>query len=109
MPVTLFLSISMLAILAAWVFIGFYRKHIQGVDAPELKADVTILDMQAVEVTDPKPEEEDQEYWIYVQKGAFGPKREFKIGVHYFHALKPGNKGTLTYKGDKFLHFALKK
>ena len=42
--------------------------------------------MQAVEVTDPKPDEEDQEYWIYVQKGAFGPKREFKIGVRYFHA-----------------------
>ncbi|CAK2134375.1 hypothetical protein VCRA2112O187_700017 [Vibrio crassostreae] len=38
-----------------------------------------------------------------------GPKREFQVGIHYFHALNPGDKGTLTYQGDKFLHFALKR
>ncbi|MGR5471404.1 DUF2500 domain-containing protein, partial [Vibrio astriarenae] len=26
-----------------------------------------------------------------------------------YHALNPGDKGTLTYHGDKFLHFALKR
>ncbi|NMS64366.1 DUF2500 domain-containing protein, partial [Vibrio parahaemolyticus] len=53
--------------------------------------------------------QDDQEYWIYVQRGSIGPKREFQIGVHYYHALNPGDKGTLTYRGNKFLHFAIKR
>ncbi|MDG2663993.1 DUF2500 domain-containing protein, partial [Vibrio parahaemolyticus] len=26
-----------------------------------------------------------------------------------YHALNPGDKGTLTYRGNKFLHFAIKR
>ena len=109
MPSSLFFAILMLALLGGWVFTGFYRKHMQGENAPEQKVDVTILDKQSIELPDALPGQDDQEYWIYVQRGRIGPKREFQVGIHYFHALNPGDKGTLTYQGDKFLHFALKR
>ncbi|MEZ9134147.1 DUF2500 domain-containing protein, partial [Vibrio breoganii] len=44
MPNSLFFAIFALAGLAAWVFIGFYRKHSQGENAPEKKVNVTVLD-----------------------------------------------------------------
>ncbi|GAA5648306.1 MULTISPECIES: DUF2500 domain-containing protein [Vibrio] len=109
MPVSLFALIGLLVVLAAWVFLSFYRKHIQGQGASEHTVEVTILDKQAVDVADAQPGEDAQEFWIYVQKGRLGPKREFQVGVHYFHALNPGDKGILTYQGDTFLHFALKR
>lgn len=109
MPVSLFLALIALIALGAWLFIHFFHKHIQGKDAPEQSVQVTVLDKQVIPITDAKPGEEDQEYWIYVQRGAFGPKREFQVGIHYYHSLNPGDKGTLTYQGDKFLHFALQR
>ncbi|WP_162045368.1 DUF2500 domain-containing protein [Vibrio taketomensis] len=109
MPITIFVAIALLGLLAGWFFISFYRRHMQGEDAPEQKADVTILDKQAIDIENAEPGQDDQEYWIYVQRGRVGPKREFQVGIHYFHALNPGDKGTLTYQGDKFLHFALKR
>ncbi|MGF1698619.1 DUF2500 domain-containing protein [Vibrio lamellibrachiae] len=108
MPVLLFIAITLLALVAAWVFLGFYRRHMQGENAPEQSVNVTILDKQVIQVPDAEPGEED-EFWIYVQRGHLGPKREFQIGVHYYHALNPGDKGKLTYQGDKFLHFAMKR
>ncbi|MCK6265740.1 DUF2500 domain-containing protein [Vibrio sp. ZSDE26] len=108
MPVSMFFAIALLALIAGWVFVRFYRKHMQGENAPEQSVNVTILDKQAIQVPDAEPGEE-EEYWIYVQRGPVGPKREFQIGVHYYHALNPGDKGKLTYQGDKFLHFALKR
>ncbi len=109
MPNSIILSIVALAVVGGWLFVHLYRKHIQGQNAPEQKVEVTVLDKQAIDVPDAAQGAEDQEYWIYVQRGALGPKREFQVGVHYFHALNPGDKGTLTYQGDKFLHFALKR
>ncbi|MEZ9059993.1 DUF2500 domain-containing protein [Vibrio pelagius] len=109
MPNSLFLAIIVLVALAGWFFVGFYRKHMQGDNAPEKKVDVTVLDKQSIDLPDAQPGQEDQEYWIYVQRGLVGPKREFQVGIHYYHALTPGDKGTLTYQGDKFLHFALKR
>jgi len=109
MPNSLFLAVLALIVVGAWVFIRFYRQHVQGENAPEKKVDVTVLDKQSIELPDAQPGQDDQEYWIYVQRGMVGPKREFQVGVHYFHALNPGDKGTLTYQGDKFLHFAMKR
>lgn len=106
MPVSLFLSVVTLALLAGWVFSRFYRQHIQGENAPEQTASVTILDKQSIQIEDTQPGEEDQEYWIYVQRGRMGLKREFQVGIHYFHALQPGDKGIITYQGSRFLHFA---
>jgi len=88
MPISLYFAIALLGLLAGWVFTNFYRRHMQGEDAPEQTVNVTILDKQ---------------------KGKIGPKREFQVGIHYFQALNPGDKGTLTYQGDKFLHFAMKR
>ncbi|PMH45441.1 RNA polymerase subunit sigma [Vibrio sp. 10N.286.49.B3] len=107
MPISLILSLLILVILSGWTFQRFYRKHMQGEDAPKQDVKVTILDKQSIAIEEAKVGEEEEEYWIYVQKGRFGPKREFQIGIHYFHALNPGDKGTLTYQGNKFLHFAL--
>ncbi|MCJ2378731.1 DUF2500 domain-containing protein [Vibrio sp. ZSDZ34] len=107
MPTVLILSIFILIIVAACFFSLFYTKHISGKDAPEQQALVTILDKQAVTPTDPDSHEE--EYWIYVRKGRFGPKREFQIGVQYYHHLNPGDRGILTYQGQRFLHFALQR
>ncbi|MDA0150317.1 DUF2500 domain-containing protein [Vibrio sp. LaRot3] len=109
MPISLYVAIALLGLAAGWVFTSFYRKHMQGEDAPEQTVEVTVLDKQAIAVEDAQPGEEDQEYWIYVQRGKLGPKREFQVGIHYFHALNPGDKGTMTYQGDKFLHFAIKR
>ncbi len=109
MPLYFFVIVALLIALGTWVFSRFYQKHLLGENAPERTAQVTVLDMQTVEIDNPKPGEDDQEYWIYVQKGHFGPKREFQVGVHYYHALSPGDKGTLTYQGGKFLHFAMQR
>ncbi|HBC3959941.1 DUF2500 domain-containing protein [Vibrio parahaemolyticus] len=109
MPISLILATFALIALGAWVFFRSYSKHYVGEDAPEQSVQVTILDKQAIDVPDAQPGQDDQEYWIYVQRGSIGPKREFQIGVHYYHALNPGDKGTLTYCGDKFLHFAIKR
>eukprot|EP00487_Bulimina_marginata_P008908 TRINITY_DN32341_c0_g1_i1.p1 TRINITY_DN32341_c0_g1~~TRINITY_DN32341_c0_g1_i1.p1 ORF type:complete len:109 (+),score=10.06 TRINITY_DN32341_c0_g1_i1:110-436(+) len=108
MPVSLFIAGSPVSARRSLGLPGFYRKHIQGENAPEQSVNVTILDKQTIQVPDAQPGEE-EEFWIYVQRGAVGPKREFQIGVHYYHALNPGDKGTLTYQGDKFLHFAMKR
>ncbi|SEG72202.1 DUF2500 domain-containing protein [Vibrio hangzhouensis] len=104
MPVSLIIAVVILIALAGYLFVYVQKKHTLGVNAPERKASVTILDKQVVVTEDPTQEDE---YWVYIQKGAFGPKREFQIGAHYYHHLSPGDKGILTYQGDKFLHFAL--
>ncbi|OBT10193.1 RNA polymerase subunit sigma [Vibrio sp. UCD-FRSSP16_10] len=109
MPISLFVLVAVLVVIAAFACKYVVSKHIHGADAPEQTAKVTVIDKQAVDIPDAKPGEDDQEYWIYVQKGRFGPKREFKIGIHYYHALSPGHQGVLTYQGDKFMHFALKR
>ncbi|MDK9759736.1 DUF2500 family protein, partial [Vibrio sp. D173a] len=69
MPNSLFLAIIVLVALAGWVFVSFYRKHMQGENAPEKKVDVTVLDKQSIDLPDAEPGQEDQEYWIYVQRG----------------------------------------
>lgn len=107
MPLLLIISLTVLVITAGWFFVSFQRKHTLGENAPEQSVEVTILDKQSIQVEAVSPAQDDEEYWIYVQKGRWGPKREFQVGIHYFHALTPGDKGTLTYQGNKFLHFAL--
>lgn len=109
MPVTYIILLLIFIFAAAFLFKRFQSKYILGENAPEMTAEVTILDKQIVEIPDTQPGEKDQEFWIYVQKGRFGPKREFEVGVHYFHALNPGDKGIMTYQGRKFHHFALKR
>ncbi|MDE1515593.1 MULTISPECIES: DUF2500 domain-containing protein [Vibrio] len=109
MPYTLLIYLVLLIIAAFWLFSHFYRRHLQGENAPQRTAEVTILDKQIIDVANPLPGQEEQECWIYVQKGLFGPKREFQIGIHYYHALNPGDKGILTYQGQRFLHFALQR
>lgn len=109
MPVTLVLAIILFALISGWAFTHLFRKHIQGENAPKQTVNVTVLDKQAIAIDDAQPGQDDQEYWIYVQKGRIGPKREFQVGIHYFQALSPGDQGALTYQGDKFLHFAMKR
>ena len=109
MPISLYIAVALLCLLAGWAFSNFYRRHMQGEDAPEQTVNVSILDKQSISIDEAQPGQDDQEYWIYVQKGKIGPKREFQVGIHYFQALTPGDKGTLTYQGDKFLHFAIKR
>ncbi|MEH0743475.1 DUF2500 domain-containing protein [Vibrio cholerae] len=106
MPITLFVAIVLFVLISGALFVRFYRQHMQGEGSQEQSAQVTILDKQSVPVEHAAPGEDDLEYWIYVQKGRLGPKREFQVGVHYYHALTPGDKGTLIYQGDTFLHFA---
>ncbi len=109
MQITLLATLITLLVVAALLFSRFYRRHMQGENAPEKQALVTILDKQSIAVDNPFIGEDDQEFWIYVQKGRIGPKREFQVGVHYFHAINPGDKGILTYRGTQFIHFALQR
>lgn len=109
MPGVFWITLAGLLLLGLWLFSRFYRRHIQGENAPERSALVVILDKQSIEIPHPLPGQDDREYWIYVQKGKLGPKREFQVGVHYFQALNPGDRGTLTYRGTQFLHFSLQR
>ncbi|NLS13640.1 DUF2500 domain-containing protein [Vibrio sp. SM6] len=108
MPVTLIAALAALALIAGWAAIGFHRKHLLGENAPEQQVNVTILDKQAIDL-DESSGQDNQEYWIYVQRGTLGPKREFQVGIHYYQALNPGDKGILTYQGNRFVHFALQR
>ncbi|MGL6316719.1 DUF2500 domain-containing protein [Vibrio sp. WXL103] len=109
MPTSLFLIMGLLAAIAAWLCWRLTNQHLQGTNAEKKTIEVIVLDKQAFDVALESLQvgQEAQEYWIYVQKGHLGPKREFQVGVHYYHALNPGDKGSLTYQGDKFVHFAL--
>ncbi|MGR5120622.1 DUF2500 domain-containing protein [Vibrio astriarenae] len=107
----LFATVGLLAILAGGLCWHIYAKHNRGLNAPEQTVNVTILDKQSidVEIAHQQVGQDTQEYWIYVQKGHFGPKREFQVAMHYYQALTPGDKGALTYRGDQFVHFALQR
>lgn len=100
------IGIIALILLSAIYFFMFYQKHILGVGAEPRKIDVRILNKQAIELANPMQEEEMLQYWIYVQPLKGGPKREFEVGVHFYDALQPGDRGTMTYQGMQFMHFA---
>ncbi|WP_428773614.1 DUF2500 domain-containing protein [Vibrio sp.] len=109
MPIELTLMILLLITVSGGLFGFVYRRHVQGRQAPERQLEVTILDKQVIDIEAALPGQEQQQYWIYVQRGQFGSKREFQVSVHYYHALNPGDSGLLTYQGDRFIHFALKR
>ncbi|MDV5171915.1 DUF2500 domain-containing protein [Photobacterium rosenbergii] len=107
MPASLPIIIIALFAIALYCFVHVYRKHTLGENAPEQHIEVEILDKQCTPVIGARPGEDDEEYWIYVQPTKGGPKREFMVGIHYYHALNPGDKGVMTYQGVTFRHFAL--
>lgn len=109
MPVSVIVGLIALLIIAVGYFILSYRRHTLGAHAPERSIEVTVLDKQSVPIIGAQPGDEQEEYWIYVHPTQGGPKREFMVGVHYYHALNPGDRGTMTYKGLTFLHFALQR
>ncbi|MCG7584170.1 DUF2500 domain-containing protein [Photobacterium sp. OFAV2-7] len=107
MPIGIVLAVAILFVISLVYFIRFYRRHVQGENAPEKKVEVEILAKQSVPVIGAQPGDDNEEYWIYVQPTKGGPKREFLVGIHYYHALNPGDRGIMTYKGLSFIHFAL--
>jgi hypothetical protein len=109
MPLSFVLLLISLFIAALYLFIRTHQKHNLGLDAPEQKCEIQILDKQSVPIIGAKPEEESEEYWLYVQQTKGGPKRQFCVGIHYFYALEAGDTGILTYQGRKFIHFAKKR
>ncbi|MFD2177154.1 DUF2500 domain-containing protein [Veronia pacifica] len=106
MPVILIIIITALIAVSATYFFMTYKKHTLGEGATSQTIDIRILDKQTVTRSNAAAHEEQDEYWIYVEPMEGGPKREFQIGVHYYHAISPGDCGTLTYKGNQFMHFA---
>ncbi|MBD8513344.1 DUF2500 domain-containing protein [Photobacterium sp. CAU 1568] len=109
MPVTPFLILLVLLVVAVASFVHIYRRHLSGNAAIEKTIEVLILDKQSVALDNTPPGGDSEEYWLYVQPVTGGPKRDFQIGPHYFHALNAGDSGTLTYRGRRFMHFALKR
>ena len=109
MPTWIIVAVVAMLALAVYLFIRFYRRHMLGEDAPERTIEVQILDKQSNPIIGARPGEDDEEYWIYVQPTNGGPKREFMVGIHYYHHLQPGDRGTMTYQGVRFLHFALQR
>ena len=109
MPITIPAIIITLLAVALYYFVHVYRKHTLGENAKERQIEVEILDKQSTPVMGARPGEDNEEYWIYVQPTRGGPKREFMVGIHYYHALNPGDKGLMTYQGVTFRHFALKR
>ncbi|MEJ2764415.1 DUF2500 domain-containing protein [Photobacterium sp. MCCC 1A19761] len=109
MPTPLILIVTGLLILSAFYALRIYRRHVQGDQAPEKTVQVEILDKQSIAIAGARPGEDSEAYWIYVRPLRGGPKREFEVGVHYYHALNPGDRGTMTYQGQTFRHFALQR
>lgn len=109
MPVWIPITLALLLVIALLYFVYSYRRHSLGLDAPEQSIEVCVLDKQANAIIGAQPGEDNEEYWIYVEPTDGGPQREFLVGVHYYHALNPGDQGTMTYKGRQFMHFALKR
>lgn len=106
MPISMILLVIALAVIAGVYFFLTFQKHTLGYGAEERTIDIRILDKQSVVAPDAQQHEDPEEYWIYVEPISGGPKREFQVGVHYYHALQPGDCGTLTYRGSDFIHFA---
>lgn len=106
MPIAVMLLVVALMVIAGVYFALTYKKHTLGEGAQERTIDIRILDKQAVALPDVQQHQEPEEYWIYVEPVDGGPKREFQVGIHYYHALQPGDVGTLTYCGMTFIHFA---
>ena len=109
MPTWIIVAVVAMLAVAVILFIRFYRRHMLGENAPERTIEVQILDKQSNAIIGAQPGEDNEEYWIYVQPTKGGPKREFMVGIHYYHHLQPGDCGTMTYQGVKFLHFALQR
>ncbi|WP_299017293.1 DUF2500 domain-containing protein [uncultured Photobacterium sp.] len=109
MPIWIMLALAALLIISILYYVRFYRRHMLGEHAPEQKIEVEVLDKQSVAMEYAQPGEENEEYWLYVQPRSGGLRREFKIGIHYYHALNSGDRGILTYQGTTFLHFALQR
>ncbi len=109
MPIWIIVASVLLLIISLVSFIKLYRRHVLGLNAPEKKITVTVLDKQSNAIIGAKEGEDSEEYWIYVEPTKGGPKRQFQVGIHYYHALNSGDQGTLTYKGLSFIHFALQR
>nr|WP_086939312.1 DUF2500 domain-containing protein [Thaumasiovibrio occultus] len=109
MPVNIIIVLGLLFIASAAYCWFMVSRHMLGRGAREKKIKVQIIDKQSVPVENPFVGEDDEHYWIYVEPIKGGPKREFQIPMHYYHALEPGAKGVLTYKGHDFCHFALER
>ncbi|WP_407331719.1 DUF2500 domain-containing protein [Enterovibrio sp. 27052020O] len=106
MPISVILLVLALAVVAGVYFVFTFQKHTLGQGAEDRAIDIRILDKQVVSLPSPDQHQDPEEYWIYVEPISGGPKREFQVGVHYYHALQPGDCGTLTYRGSDFVHFA---
>lgn len=109
MPITAALFLIALAALAGTYWMYSYKKHSLGLNAKERSIEIRILDKQSVTLPDlgnHGNQEDLEQYWIFVEPLKGGPKREFQIGIHYYHAIQPSDCGVLTYKGLHFLHFA---
>lgn len=68
---------------------------------------VRILNKRVLEL-ELSPEDSDEallQYWIYVQPLKGGAKREFEVNADNFQALKPGDRGTMSYLGMQFIDF----
>ncbi|KXI23944.1 DUF2500 domain-containing protein [Photobacterium sanguinicancri] len=105
------IPLALLAALAIAIsyFLYSYRRHSLGLEAPEKKVEVCVLDKQSNPIIGAQPGDDNEEYWIYVEPTEGGPRREFMVGIHYFQALNPGDQGIMTYRGRQFLHFALQR
>ena len=106
MPISVILLVIALAVIAGVYFVFTFQKHTLGQGAEERAIDIRILDKQAVALPSDEQHQDPEEYWIYVQPISGGPKREFQVGIHYYHALQAGDCGRLTYRGSDFVHFA---
>ncbi|WP_087020542.1 DUF2500 domain-containing protein [Thaumasiovibrio subtropicus] len=109
MPITVIVVMLVLLVFAGAYLWFSLSRHTYGQGAKEKDILVKVLDKQSVEVERPLPGEETERYWIYVQPVKGGPKREFEVGIHYYHSLNSGDEGILTYQGTRFCHFALRR
>ncbi|CAM2879890.1 DUF2500 domain-containing protein [Vibrio rarus] len=109
MPTSLFTALLITSFTITALIYLIKRRRGPNTAPTEQTATVTIIDKKITQISDSESATQGQEYWISVQKGPLRSKRDFKVGIHYYHALLPGYRGELTHQGETFLGFTLKR
>lgn len=93
-------------LLAIYCFYFQPKNQFKKVPEPE-QIRVRILNkrMLELEVNRETLDQELLQYWVYVQPLRGGAKREFEISADNYHALNPGDRGTMKYLGMQFIDF----
>lgn len=93
MPISFVFAVLALILIGGWLFVRFFRTHIQGNNAPEQTVQVTILDKQVIPIADAQPGEDDQSIGFTCNAALLDQNGSFKLGYTISTHSTQGTKG----------------